>query len=108
MNIAVIRGIVSSEPHQRTLPSGDLVTNLDVTTDLDHGTCSVPVVVHGTAISVGTGDDVVVTGHVARRFFRAGGATQSRTELVAEHVLKASQRRRVERLVADVASRLTR
>lgn len=107
MNIAVIRGTVSSEPRSRTLPSGDVVTNLDVTTEVGGGACSVPVVVHGSIVAVVAGDEVVVAGHVARRFFRAGGVTQSRTEVVADQVVKSSQRRRVERLVADAAGRLT-
>ena len=36
------------------------------------------------AVARPAGDEVVVTGRVQRRFFRAGGATQSRTEVVAE------------------------
>jgi single-strand DNA-binding protein len=38
---------------------------------------------------------VVVVGRVRRRFFHAGGATQSRTEVVAETVLPAGQAKRV-------------
>jgi single-strand DNA-binding protein len=33
------------------------------------------------------GSEVVVAGHVRRRFFRAGGVTQSRTEVVATRVI---------------------
>ena len=40
------------------------------------------------------GADVVVLGSVRRRFFRAGGATQSRTEVVAEKVVAAPGPRR--------------
>ena len=48
------------------------------------------------AASWEAGQAVVVVGHVRRRFFRAGGATQSRTEVVAERVRagRASPRRR--------------
>ena len=33
------------------------------------------------------GDEVLVTGRIRRRFFRAGGVTQSRTEVVATDVV---------------------
>ena len=46
-----------------------------------------------------TGADVVVIGSVRRRFFNAGGATQSRTEVVADKVVPARRRRDVERAV---------
>ena len=45
------------------------------------------------------GDAVVVTGRVRRRFFRAGGATASRTEVVADAVWPAHHRARVTRAV---------
>ena len=45
------------------------------------------------------GADLVVLGSVRRRFFRAGGATQSRTEVVAEKVVAAHRGRDVKRLV---------
>jgi single-strand DNA-binding protein len=37
-----------------------------------------------------------VVGRVRRRFFRAGGTTQSRTEVVADTVVPATQAKRVE------------
>ena len=52
------------------------------------------------------GVDVVVIGTVRRRFFRVGGATQSRTEIVADVVIPARRRRRVE-TACDVAEGLT-
>ena len=45
------------------------------------------------------GAEVVVAGRVQRRYFRAGGATQSRTEVVAEAVVPATARRRAHALV---------
>jgi single-strand DNA-binding protein len=95
LNVAVVRGIVSSDPKVRSLPSGDTVTNVEVTTRLESGSVSVPVVVHAAAVSVRAGDEVVVTGHVARRFFRAGGVTQSRTEVVADQVIRATRSKTV-------------
>lgn len=37
------------------------------------------------------GERVVVVGRVRRRFFRAGGSTQSRTEVVADVIVGAGQ-----------------
>ena len=98
-NVAVIRGTVSSEPVVRTLPSGSTVTQVEVTTQLADGATSVPVAVHGTRVTVTRGDEVVVVGHISRRFFRAGGVTQSRTELIADRVVKASRTVTVARAV---------
>jgi single-strand DNA-binding protein len=107
-NVAVLRGVVTSEPRVRALPSGDIVTNIELTTRLERGAVSVPVVVHGSRVTVGRGDSVVVTGAVARRFFRAGGITQSRTEVVADRVVPATHRRRIDRALQAVVSRLGR
>jgi single-strand DNA-binding protein len=56
------------------------------------------------------GAEVVVTGYVRRRFFRSGGATQSRTEVVADTVVPANSRARarkaVERAINVVAEGL--
>jgi single-strand DNA-binding protein len=108
LNVAVLRGIVSSDPRVRDLPSGSIVTNVEVTTRLDDTTCSVPIVVHDATVTVAGGDDVVVVGHVARRFFRAGGVTQSRTEVVASSIVKASRRRTAERAVGAAIEEISR
>jgi single-strand DNA-binding protein len=39
------------------------------------------------AMNLDVDQEVLVVGRVRRRFFRSGGATQSRTEVVAEEVL---------------------
>ncbi len=99
-NVVLLRGTVSSEPVLRTLPSGGVVTQVDVTTHVAGRTTSVPVAIHDRAVTVGQGDTVVVIGYVSRRFFRVGGVTQSRTEVIAVDVVKASRRRTVERALA--------
>lgn len=99
-NLVVLRGTVTSEPRARDLPSGSTVTNVEITTRGESSTTSVPVVVLDRSIDVVAGDDVVVVGHVRRRFFRAGGVTQSRTEVVAAHLVPARRARTVERAVA--------
>ena len=53
-------------------------------------------------LTVALGEGIVVVGKVARRFFRAGGATQSRTEVVADEVIAATNRRRVGRVLGNV------
>jgi single-strand DNA-binding protein len=106
LNVAVIRGVVSTEPRVRELPSGSVVTNVEVTTRVDTGSVSVPVVVRDRPVDVSAGDEVVVTGHVARRFFRAGGVTQSRTELVADHVVRATRAKTARKAVVDAIERV--
>ena len=53
------------------------------------------------------GEEVVVTGLVQRRFFRSGGVTQTRTELVAERCLRARRTKSVRSLLAAAAANLT-
>jgi single-strand DNA-binding protein len=106
-NLTVLRGVVTSEPKVRELPSGGTATNVEVTTRGEVGTASVPVVVHDRAVDVTAGDEVVVVGSVRRRFFRAGGVIQTRTEVVATLLLKATRRRTVERALLAAASLLS-
>lgn len=106
-NVAVVRGTVSSDPRVRTLPSGTSVTNLEITTRHPGRTASVPVVVHDTDVSVVAGDEVLVIGHVQRRFFRAGGSTQSRTEVVAGRVVPARRTRSIRSALASVVDALS-
>jgi single-strand DNA-binding protein len=103
MNIVVLRGVLSSAPVIRELSSGSIVHTLEVTTRDDEGrSASVPVAWFDPPTSpvLDSGVEVVVTGTVRRRFFRAGGATQSRTEVVARTVVPASRRRQAERAVS--------
>lgn len=105
-NLAVLRGVVTSEPKVRELPSGSTVTNVEVTTRGEGVTASVPVVVHDRPVDISSGDEVVVVGYVHRRFFRAGGATQSRTEVVATQLVPARRTRTAQRAVAAAAALL--
>lgn len=99
LNLVVLRGVLSSPPRRRDLPSGSAVTHLDVTVRTADGVSTAPVVVHDAAPHVDAlegGDEVVVVGRVERRFFRAGGVTQSRTEVVAERVARGTRQRAVD------------
>ena len=102
MNVVLLQGVLSREPDIRSLPSGDQVASFDLTVR-DEGceTDVVPVSWHDAPASaldkLEVGSDVVVTGRVRRRFFRAGGATQSRTEVVAAAVVPSRQTRGVQK-----------
>jgi single-strand DNA-binding protein len=89
-NLAIVSGALSSVPRFRALPSGSTVVNLDVTT-AGSPADSVPITMFDPPAAVSRlieGDEVVVIGRVRRRFFRAAGVTQSRTEVVAERIAR--------------------
>jgi hypothetical protein len=56
--------------------------------------------------SLKIGDEVVVLGHIRRRFFRTSGRTQGITELVAEHVVVGARPAKVDKLLAALTSRI--
>ena len=105
-NVVLLRGRVSSEPRLRELPSGSAIVNLEVTTLVDEVSVSVPVVVAAATVECAAGDEIVVVGTVRRRFFRAGGATQSRTEVLADKVVRASRARAAQKLIEGVVTLL--
>ncbi len=111
MNVVVLQGTLSRPAAVRRLPSGDELLALEVTVRPVEGPAdTVPVVWPGApagAHLLAAGDAVVVSGRVRRRYFRAGGATASRTEVVAESVLPAGQRRRVRTLLERARARIT-
>ncbi len=109
LNLAVVRGEVSSPPDVRVLPSEAVLVQLQVTTRLETETLSTPVAVWNPPAWVEElepGTEIVVVGRVRRRFFRAGGATASRVELEADVIARASDRRRVRAAVRKVNAAL--
>lgn len=104
MNIVVLAGELSSAPQVRELPSGDSLVTYEVTTrNIDNKAESVPVVwfqAPASAADLDPHEPVVVTGRVRRRFFRSGGATVSRTEVVADAVVPARHRKRAGRALS--------
>ena len=101
-NVVVLRGTLAADPRTRELPSGSVLTQFDVTTRDGGGTQSVPVAWFDPPPGGGdldAGVELVVIGSVRRRFFRAGGATQSRTEVVAEKVVPVRRARDVKRAI---------
>ena len=103
MNIVVLQGKLSRAPEWRDLESGNVVS-YDVTTRLDDGkAATAPVAWFGapsSALELDAGDDVVVVGHIHRRFFRTPAGTQSRTEVVADAVIPARSKKRAANAVA--------
>ena len=87
VDVSVVVGVLSSDRACKTLPSGTCICNLEVTVRTEGvATRSVPVAKFDpprSVVSLSKGDRVVVAGEVVRRFFRAGGTTVSRTEVVA-------------------------
>jgi single-strand DNA-binding protein len=113
-NITVIRGSVRAEPTIRELAGGSVVVQFDVATTTESGhrqrSVSVPVAWHDpTATQLGMladGSEVLVVGTVSRRFFRVGGVTQSRTEVVADAVVPMRQYKRVGAALRAAADRV--
>lgn len=98
MNVVLLCGALWRDPEERTLRSGTRLVSFEVTTrEPERAAVTVPVAWFdppAAAARLGAGSEVVVTGEVRRRFFRAGGATASRTEVVADRVSRASARTR--------------
>lgn len=113
LNVVALRGCLSRPAEERVLPnSGDRVVGLDLTVRREGAERaeSVPVVwtnPPALASTLDAGDEVVVVGHVARRFFRVGGATQSRTEVVASAVLPIRSIKKIEAALAAAAHEVT-
>ena len=113
-NVAVLRGVVRGEPMSRALPGGGVVVQFDVVTavatDGRISNASVPVAWNDPSAKllacVVDGIELLVVGRVQRRFFRVGGATQSRTEVVAESVIPARRRKQVDAALGAVVDRL--
>lgn len=99
MNVVVLRGRLAAVPRPRALPSGSVVAQIDLTTEVAGGArTSVPVVVEDplpNVLGLTEGSEVVVVGTVRRRFFRSAGATASRTEVIAASLVPTGKRRQV-------------
>lgn len=110
MNLVVVRGILARPAQHVELPSGTLLVTLEVTVRRDDGPAE-PVPVTWVdpppwASTLDGGSEVVVLGRVRRRFFRSGGVTQSRTEVVASRIVRASARSKVAAVFAEAAELL--
>jgi single-strand DNA-binding protein len=110
MNVVVLIGRLARPAESRELPSGDRLVAYEVTVDRPGERAeTVPVVWMDAPVSAVDHDvdeRMVVVGRVRRRFFRAGGATQSRTEVVAEAVVNARHAKRVAAALERAQARL--
>ncbi|MEN3314382.1 MAG: single-strand DNA-binding protein [Acidimicrobiaceae bacterium] len=109
-NLVALIGRLARPAEARELPSGDRLVAYEVTVtrpgDRAEG---VPVVWPGAPPSAADHDVdeiVVVVGRVRRRFYRAGGSTQSRTEVVADVVVPARHTKRARAALDGLRSRL--
>jgi single-strand DNA-binding protein len=109
LNMAVIIGSLAKPVDIRPLPSGTSVVSFDLQvlrTDLSPDT--VPITLsemEETSTDWPVGEQLIVIGRVRRRFFRVGGSTQSRTEVVAEKVI-ALRREGAVKVLAEAGSKL--
>ena len=105
VNLVVLHGVLARPASLVELPSGTRLAGLEVTVRRPDGPAEpVPVTwadPPSWAAEMDVGAEVVVLGRVRRRFFRSGGVTQSRTEVVAARLVRASARRRVATLLAE-------
>jgi single-strand DNA-binding protein len=112
INVVVLQGVLARPARDVELPSGSRLVSLEVTVRRDDGPAE-PVPVQWAdppawASVLDSGAEVAVLGRVRRRFFRAGGITQSRTEVVATRVVRTSARAKVRALVDDAMELLER
>jgi single-strand DNA-binding protein len=109
-NVVVLRGVLVRPVERRMLGDGSSVLSLEVATREEGGRAAVVPVAWpeapAAADDLAVETELVVTGWVRRRFFRAGGGTQSRTEVVAEAVVPAAQARRARRAVEQALARV--
>ncbi len=101
MNVVILQGHLSSDAREQDLESGSLLVRYEVTVPRDAEPAdSVPVAWFGPPKDrpgpVTAGDEVVVVGRVRRRWWKASmGQSVSSTEVLADAVVPASDRRRV-------------
>ena len=114
INLAVLRGVLAKTAEARLLADGTTVWELDITIRPDGGSATtVPVSLasppSGTAPSRWpSGEELLVVGGVRRRFYRAGGATVSRTDVLADAVVPTRQRKRAATVLAEALAPLGR
>ena len=108
LDLALLVGTLSSDPVEQTLPSGSVLLRYEVTVRDRAPADTVPVswVDPRRAPGLAAGDRVVVVGRVRRRFFRAGGATRSATEVLATSVGRPRRTAAPLAALADAAERI--
>ena len=95
MNVVAVSGYLWSCPVVCELQSGSVLMSFELTTKVDQLAVSVPLVWFDPpdTVAFDAGDEVAAVGTVRRRFFRSGGVTQSRTEVVVAQLGLMSDRK---------------
>lgn len=110
MNIVVIEGTLMRNPTAHTLASGQNLLAFDLRIgDLGQGTESVPVSWFDPPVRASKlqeGQEVLITGRIKRRFFRTGGSTASRTDVVANDVVPSTRRKARQQAIEAAADQL--
>jgi single-strand DNA-binding protein len=110
LNLVIVIGRLAKETQVRQLPSGLSFASFDLLVPRpDQPADTVPVALFDAPASMAgwpAGHEVMVVGRVRRRFFRVAGATQSRTEVVAEQVVQLTRKDDVRVALAGVGERL--
>jgi single-strand DNA-binding protein len=94
VNVVILAGKLADAPEVKELPSGDLVARFRLSVpESGKRVLPLPVSAWDRMARKGCdrltkGDDVLVRGHLVRRFFRDGGGGRSITEVVATEVKK--------------------
>ena len=110
MNVVVLQGKLSRAPEERQLRESVLATYEVTTRDEEGPAVTAPVVWFDppeAAWNLDAGDDVTVVGEVRRRFFRANGRTESRTEVVAQVVVPTRRKAQVGRALDAVLAQVS-
>lgn len=111
LNLVVLEGVLARPAQDVELPSGSRLISLEVTVRREDGPAEpVPVAwfdAPAWATSLDAGAPVVVVGRVRRRFFRSGGTTQSRTEVVASRVVRSTAAAKVRAALAEATGALS-
>jgi single-strand DNA-binding protein len=99
VNVVVLAGRVSDEPEVKSMPSGDQVARFRLQVP-EAGRRVLPLPISAwdraarkTTERLTKGDEVLIRGHLVRRFFRDGAGGRSVTEVVATEVKKLEKER---------------
>jgi single-strand DNA-binding protein len=110
INLVALEGRLARPAEERVLPSGSHVVSIELTVRPETGPAeTVPVswIDPPAWASILDADAaIVVVGRVRRRFYRAGGVTQSRTEVVAESIVPATAVKRARGALAKASARI--
>jgi single-strand DNA-binding protein len=105
MNLVIVQGAVARAPEEWVVATGDRIVGFDVAVRREGEAAEVvPIRWEAPptwASDLAAGDELLVTGRVRRRFFRAGGGTQSRTEVLVGSVVRVRSGRRGRRAVEE-------